>query len=184
MFVYFIFIFMSIDLSDRNFSLNRSEDLPVIEDVVGYIDENYAKPLRQGPVHITGSAVYGEDPNDYDIVVQRQAEDERDFTASRYRDRKVRRPNAVSSDRDDEVIAAMMRDLSEDIVFDTFDETNTAKRTRGLLKRSTQVRPRKVGQDHDPEFRYELELQDVDFDIVFTPSRPNREYLTLTDSHR
>lgn len=70
---------MSIDLQESNISLSQPGDKDVLDEVVTYLDHNYAEPHNQGPILLTGSAVYGNDPNDYDLVVQRQAEDQRDF---------------------------------------------------------------------------------------------------------
>ena len=174
---------MSIDVPQSEISINNPEDLDVLTDVISYLDQNYTDPLNQGPIHLTGSSVYGTDPNDYDLSIQRQAEDERDFSG-RYADRRIRRQSAVNSDEDDRIIAAMMRDLSDDVAFDEFRDTNTIDRTRALIQRSHQVRPRKIGQPHDPISRYELQIDGADLDLTFTPATPNREYLQLTEDHR
>lgn len=73
----------------------------------------------------------------------------------------------------------MMRDLSEDIVFDTYNETNTMERTQALLDQSRQVMPWGTTQNHDPVSRYELNIKDTDFDITFTPADPTEDYVHL-----
>ena len=80
-----------MDLGDEDISFRNSDDINILSDVVDYLDENYAEPLEQGPVLLTGSAVYGENPNDYDLSVQRQAKDEREFSNPRYEDRRQNR---------------------------------------------------------------------------------------------
>jgi hypothetical protein len=175
---------MSVRIPGHEVSLSDPEDEEVLTDVVEYLDSNYAEPLEQGPIHLTGSAVYGNEPNDYDLVVQRQAKDERDFSSPRYRDRRIHRPGAVDSEQDDHIIASMMRDLSDDIAFDTYMETNSLERVRALMKKSRNVRPWDIGQPHDPESRYEVEIQGVDFDITFTPADPNKDSVELTNPHR
>lgn len=132
---------MSIRIPGNQVSLSDPDDEEVLTDVVEYLDGNYAEPLNQGPIHLTGSAVYGNEPNDYDLVVQRQAKDERDFSGSRYEDRRIHRPGAVDSEHDDRIIASMMRDLSDDIAFDTYMETNPLERVRALMRKSRKVRP-------------------------------------------
>lgn len=173
---------MSINLQEPSISLSRPGDEEVLDEVVSYLNQNYAEPLDQGPIRLTGSAVYGTDPNDYDLVVQRQAEDRRDFEPGN-EDRKMERPNAVDADEDDRVIAAMMRDLSDDIAFDTYNETNTMQRTQALLEQSLQVMPWGSTQPHNPVNRYELNIKNTDFDITFTPSEPNKDYVTLTEDN-
>lgn len=172
---------MSVDLQESEISLSDPGDFDVLIDVVEYLDQNYAEPLNQGPILLTGSAVYGDNPNDYDLSVQRQAKDERDFSSPRYKDRRIQRPNAVSSDHDDRIIAAMMRDLSDDIAFDTYNESNKIERTNSLLQKSRQVQPWGKGQPHNPESRYELKIDGTDFDITFTPATPNKDYIQLTE---
>lgn len=175
---------MSVKFPVETVSLTQPRDIEILAEVTEYLEENYSEPLGQGPIHLTGSAVYGEDPNDYDLVVQRQAKDERDFSGPRYKDRSIERPEAVDSEHDDRVIAAMMRDLSDDIAFDTYMKTNTIERTRGLMDKSRKVRCWDIGQPHNPERRYELQIRGVDFDITFTPADPNRESVQLTQTHR
>lgn len=172
-----------MDLGDEDISFRNSDDINILSDVVDYLDENYAEPLEQGPFLLTGSAVYGENPNDYDLSVQRQAKDEREFSNPRYEDRRQNRPEAVSSKQDDHIIAAMMRDLSEDIAFDTYRSSNNIERTKGLIDRSKQVITWGKGNSHNPESRFELRIDGVDFDITFTPVKPNRDYVQLTDQY-
>ena len=156
---------------------DNEQDWHTIEEVVEYLNTEYVEPLNQGPILVTGSSVYGKNPNDYDLVVNRQAEDKREFR--RGRRKPTPRSNAVPADQDYRVMASMMKDLSNDEEFENYDSNQAMRQTKFLFFNSENARADEIGYDHNPENRFQVEIQDIDFDIVFTPTKPNREHYRL-----
>ncbi|MEF8880341.1 MAG: hypothetical protein V5A72_00735 [Candidatus Nanohaloarchaea archaeon] len=177
---------MSVQIPDSDISLRDPGDICILTDVVNYLEENYTEQLEQGPIYLTGSAVNTEDnraePNDYDILVQRWENECTEYDSV--------------EEHDDRIVASMMRDLSDDAALGQYNETNPIKRTRDLLNASENVRPHEIGVTSSgerswridkglkTESNYKVEINDVNFDILFTPASPNEESIQLTPSYR
>lgn len=153
-------------------------DRETVEEAAKYLEENYVNEFGQGPLYITGSAVYGSDPGDYDFVVQRQAEDEREFRRGARRPQ--RKPGAVSAEHDYRVVSGMMRDLSDDKQFQDYSENTRTPKMNYMFRASDSARADRIGQPHNPENRFRVEIQDVDLDITFSPEPPMDESIQLS----
>lgn len=132
-------------------------DLDVIDDVANYLDHEYAQRFGQGPLWMTGSAVNGSDPADYDMVMERDT-----------------RTRGFSDEEDYRVIAAMMRDLSEDEEFRGYDHGETVSQTDRRMNVSDQVDiENSVNVRPNPVHRFEVDIQGVPLDISFNPDSPD-----------
>lgn len=132
------------------------DELDVIDDVANYLDHEYAQRFGQGPLWMTGSALTSSDPADYDIVMERDT-----------------RTRGFSDEEDYRVIAAMMRDLSEDEEFRGYDHGETVSQMDRRMNRSNQVDiENNVNIHPNPVHRFEVEIQDVPLDISFNPNKP------------
>lgn len=131
-------------------------DLEVLEKAVDHAS-SYIEEYGQGPVWLTGSALYDSEPGDYDLVVQRSFEE--------------------VPDKADYCVAA---EILDELTGEEIDRSEQDAPLESQLEASDRVDTgSNVNLYPEPVRRFRIKLEGIEIDLSFNSERPVDEALKL-----